>query len=161
MSVINPTIPSEIFPKIVGNFSTPLSVINPTILSEIFSKIVGNFSTSLSVINPAILSEIFPKIFGQLKIQTSRKLFLMNWIFLRPNSRNYFQFYVGNISEYILGKIADPFGFIAVRLFSEIFPKNFVQCRLRRLDIIKEEVQMNLEEANENRPLTITYVEDQ
>ena len=128
MSVINPTIPSEIFPKIVGNFSTPLSVINPTILSEIFSKIVGNFSTSLSVINPAILSEIFPKIFGQLKIQTSRKLFLMNWIFLRPNSTNYFQFYVGNISEYILGKIADPFGFLAVRLFSEIFPKNFLQC---------------------------------
>ena len=31
--------------------------------------------------------------------------FLINWIFLRPNSRNYFQFYLGNISDYIFGKI--------------------------------------------------------
>ena len=27
--------------------------------------------------------------------------FLINWIYLRPNSRNYFQYYVGNISDYL------------------------------------------------------------
>ena len=37
--------------------------------------------------------------------------FLINWMNLRPNSRNYFQFYVGNISDYIFGKIYDSFVF--------------------------------------------------
>ena len=55
------------------------------------------------------------------------------WIFLRPNSGNYFQFYVGNISDYIFKKIYDPFVFQAVRQFSEKIPKNFLQRSLAKI----------------------------
>ena len=68
------------------------------------------------------------------------QFFLINWIFFRPNSRNYFQFYVGNISDYIFGKIYDSFVFQAVRIFSN---KIFTVWIYKTVVIFFQEIHMH------------------
>ena len=65
------------------------------------------------------------------------QFFLKNWIFLRPNSRNYFQFYVGNIYDCIFGKIYDPY-FNCPTIFGKI-SENFFHCQAVTINKIKKQ----------------------
>ena len=93
--------------------------------------------------------------------------FLINWILFRPNSKNYFQFYVGNISDYILKKI----NFFKIYLFklSYYFRKNFgkipysvVYCKHRLRDNVgpKQRKQIQYENAGRKKTSLLLLYKD-